>query len=216
LNRSKNFALWIGTLLLIGLCLSAGKWQLNKGLALTHKNQKISAQVNAAPLSNPVKVDGNRDQWIKLDLNGRFLPTYRLIKNQYQDGQFGFHVLQDFYSNSLGKIGIDRGWVRAGATAETPPVVPAVNPKEDQILVRVRSEFLNTHVGGSLFAMPTPKSVSKEIYYDQLDGRFNKPITSIDLPDLSTGPHYAYAFQWVLFALVLLVGRVLIERRVRQ
>ena len=176
------------------------------------QNEQLVVLVDVATL----KVDGNKDQWIKLDLNGQFLPTYRLIKNQYQDGQFGFHVLQDFNSNSLGKIAVDRGWVKAGATAETPPVVPAVNPKEDQILVRVRSEFLNTHVGGSLFAMPTPKSVSKEIYYDQLDGKLNKPITPIDLPDLSTGPHYAYAFQWLLFALVLLVGRVLIGRRVKQ
>jgi cytochrome oxidase assembly protein ShyY1 len=215
LKQLKSVALWIGTLLLISLCLAAGEWQLNKGLALTEKNQKIAAQINAAPKLNPSSISGSADQWIKLNLDGQFLDSYRLIKNQYLDGQFGFHVLQDFQSTSLGKISVDRGWVKAGATAETPPIVPEIKSSPDQIQVRVRSEYLNTHLGGSFFALPAPKSVTREIYYDQLDGKINKPLTAIDLPDLSTGPHYAYAFQWALFALVLLVGRILISRRVK-
>jgi surfeit locus 1 family protein len=215
LKSIKSILLWIGTVLLIALCLAAGNWQLNKGLALTEKNQKITAQENAAPTLNPAAISGSKDQWIKLSLDGQFLDSYRLVKNQYLDGQFGFHVLQDFQSTTLGKISIDRGWVKAGSSAKTPPVVPAITTEPDQILVRVRSEYLNTHLGGSFFALPAPKSVTKEIYYDQLDGKVNKPISVLDLPDLSTGPHYAYAFQWVLFALVLLVGRILIARRIK-
>lgn len=205
----------MGTILLIALCLAAGNWQLNKGLALTEKNQKITAQENAAPKLNPAAISSSEDQWIKLNLDGHFLDSYRLVKNQYLAGQFGFHVLQDFQSTSLGKISIDRGWVKAGATAGTAPFVPSVAKEGDRILVRVRTEYLNTHLGGSFFALPAPKNVTREIYYDQLDGKVNKPITVIDLPDLSTGPHYAYAFQWVLFALVLLFGRILIARRIK-
>jgi cytochrome oxidase assembly protein ShyY1 len=215
LNQIKSIALWIGTVLLIAICLVAGDWQFQKGLALTEKNQKISAQENSAPKLNPKSITGGRDQWIKLILDGNFLDSYRLVKNQYLDGQFGFHVLQDFDSKSLGKISVDRGWVKAGRTAETPPIVPKILKSPDQILVRVRSEYLNTHLGGSFFALPAPKNVTREIYYDQLDGKVNKPITVNELPDLSTGPHYAYAFQWLLFALVLLVGRILIRRRVK-
>jgi cytochrome oxidase assembly protein ShyY1 len=215
LKRIKSFLLWIGTLLLIALCLAAGNWQLHKGLALTEKNQKISAQENSAPKLNPKFITASKDQWIKLNLDGHFLDSYRLVKNQYLDGQFGFHVLQYFQSNSLGKIAVDRGWIKAGATAGTPPDVPEILKSPDQILVRVRSEYLNTHLGGSFFALPAPKSVAKEIYYDQLDGKVNKPITVIELPDLSTGPHYAYAFQWLLFAIVLLIGRILIRRRAK-
>lgn len=215
MNQIKSIALWLGTILLIAICLVAGDWQLHKGLALTDKNRKITTQENALPRLNPEIIRGNQDQWVKLILDGYFLDSYRLVKNQYLDGQFGFHVLQDFDSKSLGKISVDRGWVKAGGTAETPPVVPEILKSQDQILVRVRSEYLNTHLGGSFFALPAPKSMTKEIYYDQLDGKVNKPITVNELPDLSTGPHYAYAFQWLLFAIVLLVGRILIRRRVK-
>ena len=38
-------------------------------------------------------------------------------------------------------------------------------------------------------------------------------LTEIQLPDLTTGPHYAYALQWALFALVILVGRIELFRR---
>ena len=47
----------------------------------------------------------------------------------------------------------------------------------------------------------------------KLNGQINKPITPIDLPDLTTGPHYAYAFQWFIFAIVILVGRIIIGRK---
>lgn len=213
MNFGKKFAIWLVTLLLISLCLFAARWQLNKGLALTHKNQVISLQERTSPLLNPNRIDTSKYQWKKLTLDGEFLNSFRLLKNQYFDGQFGFHVLQDFKSLSLGKISVDRGWVRAGKNAETPPSPPAIISGPDRILVRVRSEFLNTHLGGSFFAIPSTKKVMREVYYDQLDGQINKPITSIDLPDLTTGPHYAYAFQWLIFAIVILAGKIIIGRK---
>ena len=213
MNFGKKLLLWLGTLFLVLLCLIAARWQLNKGLALTNKNQAISAQENAQPVLNPNQIDAAKYQWKKLNLDGEFLNSYRLVRDQYFNGQYGFHILQDFKSNSLGKISVDRGWVKAGKNAETPPLVPGIYPGPDRILVRVRSEFLSTHLSGSFFAIPSTKKVTREVYFDQLDGQNNKPISPIDLPDLTTGPHYAYAFQWFIFAIVILVGRIIIGRK---
>jgi cytochrome oxidase assembly protein ShyY1 len=41
----------------------------------------------------------------------------------------------------------------------------------------------------------------------------NKPLSEIDLPDLSTGPHYAYAIQWLFFALVVIALRVIYGKK---
>lgn len=153
------------------------------------------------------------DQWKKYELEGHFLENFRLIKNQYHDGTFGYHVLQDFESKSLGVVHVDRGWVKAGTTALTSPTVPKANLEEDQILVRLRSEFLNSHLGGTLFALPVSKTTTKEIYFDLLGSEKNPPITDIQLPDLSTGPHFAYAFQWFAFALVIFIGRLILRTR---
>lgn len=216
MNRSKNFLLWLLAFALIFLCIAAGRWQLSKGLNLSKKNSSISVQELRTPILNPKSIDGNSDQWKKYQLDGHFLEDYRLIKNQYQDGTFGYHVLQNFDSKSLGVIHVDRGWVKAGSTALTPPTVPKVNLDEDQIVVRLRSEFLNSHLGGTLFALPVTKPTIREIYFDLLRSKKNPPISDIQLPDLSTGPHFAYAFQWFAFALVILIGRLILRTKLNS
>ena len=138
------------------------------------------------------------------------------MRNKYNQGTYGYEVLQIFESKSLGRIAVDRGWVKAGADAKTPPNVPSPSLKPDQILVRVRSEFLQHRISGSFFALPAKPQVRQEIYFDLLEAQINKPITQIELPDLSTGPHYAYAFQWFIFSIVIIFGRVLLSRKLNR
>jgi cytochrome oxidase assembly protein ShyY1 len=194
----------------------AGNWQLKKGLNLSHKNSSISSRASMPPSLNPDNVNARTDQWKILRLDGKFLESYHLIKNQYQDGAYGFHVLQDFDSQSLGRIKVDRGWVKAGSTAQTSPAIPPMKFNNEQVVVRVRSEFLNTHLGGTFFAMPAQRPKTREIYFDFLSGTLNSPITVIDLPDLSTGPHFAYAFQWIIFALAILAAAIISTRKLNS
>lgn len=212
--RNRLFT-WAITFALLVLCIVAGNWQLNKGLTLSQKNRNIAARSVLAAVANPKVINPIKDQWRQIKLDGNFNSDYRLIKNQYQEGQFGFHILQYFNSISLGKIAIDRGWVKAGVNATTAPVVPKIDENLDQIIVRVRSEFLNTHLGGTLFALPVGHMKSQELYFDLISGKLNAPLTKIELPDLSTGPHFAYAFQWYLFALLLVVGRIIWGQKVK-
>lgn len=209
----KRIFIWILTLLLVALCLFAGRWQLSKGLKIAERNQQISLKEKLPPVVNPESIDPITDQWRLLKLKGEFLSEYRLMKNQYQDGQFGFHVLQKFNSNTLGEILVDRGWVKAGMDARTAPVVPPVKLKEEEVTLRIRSEFLHTSLSGKFFALPVKTIKLKEVYFDQIAGDINSPLSAIDLPELSTGPHFAYAFQWFLFALLILIGKFIFDRK---
>lgn len=209
----KRIFIWILTLLLVALCLFAGRWQLSKGLKIAERNQQISLKEKLPPVVNPETIDPVTDQWRLLKLKGEFLSEYRLMKNQYQDGQFGFHVLQKFNSNTLGEILVDRGWVKAGMDARTAPVVPPVKLKEEEVTLRIRSEFLHTSLSGKFFALPVKTIKLKEVYFDQIAGDINSPLSAIDLPELSTGPHFAYAFQWFLFALLILIGKFIFDRK---
>ena len=161
-----------------------------------------------------------------------------LVKNSYFEGKLGFEVLQLFTTQSAIEIKyfdngkflskksyrsfwIDRGWVQAGANAKTAPNISELENKNISITARIRSEVINPHLNGSFFA--TGKSANKfsklenyqgvsatPFYFDLVSApdKDTGPFTQEVLPDLSTGPHYAYAFQWILFALCLLVGRV--------
>lgn len=212
-NPFRLFLEWLGVILLVALCLIASDWQWNKGVKLAQKNSAISLGMKIPPVQNPNQIEPIQMQWRRILLNGKFLPNYSLIKNRYFEGQYGFEVLQDFHSDSLGLIHIDRGWVKAGKDAKTAPLVPQINASEDLVLLRIRSEFLTKELSGSLFASSKSASISKTVYYDLLQSKHNPPLTNIDLPELSTGPHYAYAFQWIFFALLLVFGKIIFSRK---
>ena len=197
------------------LCLVAGRWQFDKGINISHRNRDITSKSLLAPEPNPYSIDTFKDQWRKFQVDGEFQPNYELLRNQYENGQFGFHVLQEFKSKSLGLIQVDRGWVKAGANASTPPLVPEVKAGPDRLVLRLRSEFLNRQLGGSLFAIPTKSLDRKIAYYDLISGQVNQPLTFISLPELSTGPHFAYAIQWLFFAILILVARALLYKKIK-
>ena len=211
----KKTLYWLLTFFLVFLCLVAAKWQYDKGILKSNRNSNITKSINLIPLSNPQKVNPIKDQWRSFLLDGEFERTFKLLKNQYQDGQYGFHVLQKFTSQTLGEILVDRGWVKAGQNASTLPVVPVVNMTKEQIKVRLRSESLQQNLSGTLFASASNKQ-PEIIYYDLLASEYNPPLSPLELPTLSVGPHFAYAFQWIFFAVLILVGRIIFGRRIKQ
>jgi surfeit locus 1 family protein len=217
-------------LVLIALCLFASQWQWNKGQTQTSQNSIIKANIVKSPLDSlaSVAVPINY-QWQRVSLAGHFITDKQiLVRNRYYQGQYGFEVLHLFQS-AQGKIWINRGWVKAGATAETPPQIPAISTTDTRIITRIRSEDLSRQLQGSFFALPH-KSQSAftsaqqfsesdfNFYLDllQSDTPENKPLSPIDLPDLSNGPHYAYAIQWLAFALLTLIGRGLLFRETQR
>jgi len=43
-----------------------------------------------------------------------------------------------------------------------------------------------------------------------------QPLTQIQLPELTNGPHFAYALQWLAFAVLILLGRYLLFREAKR
>ena len=225
--RSKviSIAQTLIALLLILLCILAAQWQFHRGQTRAHQNSIISAnqELPALSMDQLLHAAPVRDQWRTTNLNGVFQPQHQLlIRNRYSEGQLGFEVLT-LFTTPQGNYWIDRGWVKAGANAETPPTIPALPTQSIAITGRIRSEDVSRQIEGSFFAsLPVKKTVNlgsaqgvraANFYLDLLPTNEEiTPLTSIDLPELSNGPHYAYALQWLFFALIIAVGRVAIYR----
>ena len=217
-------------LTLIALCLLASQWQWNKGTLQTNQNAIIEANIDRAPLTSiPSNIDPIANQWLRVSFTGNFIAGKQiLVRNRYSEGQYGFEVLQ-LFKYSGGKVWVNRGWVKAGATAQTPPQIPTISTDETRILARIRSENLGKQLQGSFFALPgnskTAISSSKQFlesdfsfYLDLLksENPQNDPLSAITLPDLSNGPHYAYAIQWLAFATLILIGRGMLFREAQR
>ena len=219
-------------LALVAGCLFAAQWQFSRGANQSATNKIIAANLDLPSLSmNEIKdLDAVSNQWRKVTLQGSFSQDKQeLVRNRYHEGKFGFEVLTLFTATNGENFWVDRGWVAAGPNAATPPIVEPVASGNLEITARIRSENLSRQLQGSFFVTRAtsekPESIKKlqgaeaSAYYLDLlgspDGNV-KPLTEIELPELSNGPHYAYGIQWLAFALLALIGRFLLFRETKR
>ena len=219
-------------LALVAGCLFAAQWQFNRGANQSATNKIIASNLDlpSLSLSDIENLDPVSNQWRKVTLQGSFSQDKQeLVRNRYYEGKFGFEVLTLFKANNGENFWVDRGWVAAGPNAATPPVVEPVASGNLEITARIRSENLSRQLQGSFFvtrvSSEKPESIAKlqgveaNAYYLDLlgspDGKV-KPLTEIELPELSNGPHYAYGIQWLAFALLAIIGRFLLFRETKR
>jgi surfeit locus 1 family protein len=225
--RSKTLSILqtLFAIFLIALCILAAQWQFHRGQARAHQNAIIlkNQTLPAIPEAQISQIEPLRDQWRTVALHGSFDQSHQLlIRNRYSQGRLGFEVLNLFRTTN-GNFWIDRGWVVSGKDASTPPTISPLPSTPITISARIRSEDVSRQIEGSFFAsLPSKKienlasaqGVKAASFYLDLLPTNNQlvPLTAIDLPELSNGPHYAYALQWLFFALIIVVGRIAISR----
>ena len=213
-------------LLLIILCLWGSQWQYHRGVDRHARNAVIEKRIAQSPIELAA-VKGNLAdyEWQTVDVVGSFNPDKQiLLRNRYHDGKYGYEVLTLFTSTDNKSFWVDRGWVQAGATATTPPVVTALPQGEVSISGRLRLD--SSLPRGSFFALPgkgeglvselnaQSQLDTEKFYIDLLSGSDTSltPEVSAQLPELSDGPHMAYALQWIFFGGLVFYGRILIRR----
>jgi len=213
-------------LLLIILCLWGSQWQYHRGVDRHARNAIIEKRIAQSPIElTTVKGDLADYEWQRVVVAGTFNPDKQiLLRNRYNDGKYGYEVLTLFTSTDEKSFWVDRGWVQAGSTATTPPVVTALPSGEVSISGRLRLD--SSLPRGSFFALPgkgeglvselnaQSQLDTEKFYIDLLSGSEKSltPEVAAQLPELSDGPHMAYALQWIFFGGLVLYGRILIRR----
>lgn len=213
-------------LVLIVLCLIAAQWQYHRGFDRHARNAIIEKHISLPTTSlDSVKDSPLAAEWQTVTTQGVFDSTKQiLLKNRYSEGFYGFEVLTLFTTPNNEKFWVDRGWVKAGAAATIAPTITP--PPTSPVSITGRLRLDSSLPRGSFFALPTDGSglISKldaqsqldtENYYiDLLSGSQSSltPKVAAQLPELSDGPHMAYALQWLFFAGLVIYGRILIRR----
>lgn len=213
-------------LILIILCLIAAQWQYQRGVDRHARNAIIEKHIALAPTSlDSVKDSPLAAEWQTVTTQGLFDPTKQiLLKNRYSEGFYGFEVLTLFTTPNNEKFWVDRGWVKAGAAATIAPTITP--PPTTPVSITGRLRLDSSLPRGSFFALPADGNglISKldaqsqldteDYYIDLLSGSESSltPAVPAQLPELSDGPHMAYALQWLFFGGLVIYGRILIRR----
>jgi len=222
----------VALLLVIG-CLWAAQWQYHRGVDRHQRNNQIElrSDLPAISISDAVQ-DAASQEWRKVSATGQFDPDRQiLLRNRYFEGKYGFEALTAFQDSSGVEYWVDRGWVQAGENATIAPQIPPLPVGEVTIEGRLRLD--RSLPQGKFFALPTGNKggliseanaqasnkeygIDSTFYIDLLAGDHPEltPDVAASLPELSDGPHFAYALQWIIFAGLVLYGRFLIRREV--
>lgn len=222
----------VALLLIVG-CIWASQWQFHRGVARHNRNAQIAAHINLPIVElEKVKADPVAHEWQRVRVRGEFDSERQiLLRNHYNEGKYGFEILTAFKTIEGKQFWVDKGWVQAGATATERPVLPATPSGIVSIVGRIR---LDTSLPqGSFFAIPTGKSsgliseanaqstnsvsgLASDFYLDLLEGNLPEltPAVTAEVPERTDGPHFAYALQWIIFAGLVIYGRLLIRREV--
>ena len=213
-------------LLLVLLCLWAAQWQYHRGVDRHARNNLIVEQ-SRLPEVRLSELTGNIDsfEWRKITIQGSFDDQNQiLLRNRYSEGVYGFEQLTLFEFDAR-KIWVDRGWIQAGSNATIPPQLQKTNENIVNITGRLRLD--SSLPQGKFFAvsnnaqrdlvsqLDARKGIQTEDFYVDLisvsDTSMN-PDVAVELPELSDGPHMAYALQWIFFAALTIYGRRLIRK----
>lgn len=181
----------------------------------------------------PVALSGVRTQpsaheWQPVTVQGTFDTSSQiLLRNRYSEGVYGFELLTRFTDLAGESFWVDCGWVKAGESATDQPQLPELPLGTVTIEGRLRLD--SSLPRGSFFAIPGNKADSliskanaqsgtstENFYIDLLSGSDSSltPQVPAQLPELSDGPHMAYALQWIFFGGLVIYGRYLIRRDV--
>ena len=213
-------------LLLILLCLWAAQWQYHRGVDRHARNTLIIEQ-SLLPAVELGELTGNIDsfEWRTISIQGVFDDKNQiLLRNRYSEGVYGFEQLTLFVFDQR-KIWVDRGWIKAGSNATIPPQLQQTSDESVRITGRLRLD--SSLPQGKFFAvannaqrdlvsqLDARKGIQTEDFYIDLisvsDTAMN-PDVPVELPELSDGPHMAYALQWIFFAALVSYGRRLIRK----
>ncbi len=214
---------------LVLLCLWASQWQYQRGVDRHHRNFVISHHVALAPENLTLAVTHLADsEWRTVTTSGVFDSKHQiLLRNRYSEGKYGFDLLTLFHDEAGITYWVDRGWIPPGATAIESPALPTTSSQRVSITGRLRLQ--QSLPQGSFFAVSTSgkgdlvskwnaqsdTQVKTEVFYLDLltvSEKSMTPSVPVVLPELTDGPHMAYAFQWIFFAGLVIYGRLLLRR----
>ncbi|MGW0806121.1 SURF1 family cytochrome oxidase biogenesis protein [Nonomuraea sp. NPDC002799] len=231
-------ALHVVVLLVIPAFVFLGRWQFGRFEERSANSELVTANIEAAPvplagLTAPGRQVREDDRFKTVTVSGTYDPSHALlVRRRPQDGRPGYYVLTPLVTGSGTAVIVNRGWVKAGATADATPEVPP--PATGQVSVTGRLRLTETEESsgirersglpaGQVLLINSDK-IGQGLPYRLVGGYVDlmeqqpAPATApepVPAPDVGAGGglNLAYGVQWWLFIGIAIGGWILLIRR---
>ncbi|MEO3873237.1 SURF1 family protein [Nonomuraea sp. B12E4] len=231
-------ALHVVVLLVIPAFVLLGRWQFGRFEERSANSGLVTANIEAAPvpldtLAAPGRPVRQEDRFRTVRVTGTYDPAHAVVvRRRPQEGRAGYYVLTPLVTGPGTAVIVNRGWVKAGATADAAPEVPA--PPTGQVTVTGRLRFSETEDNSGIRDRPgLPPGQVLLINADQLaqglpyrlvggyveltEQQPRPAVAPEPVPEPDVGPggglNLAYGVQWWLFIGIAVGGWILLIRR---
>ena len=233
---------WVGFTMLVGglfvVFVLLGRWQLHRADE-QHRDDAVRETSRTAPVvvvdtvTQPDVAPDADNEWRAVTASGTYDPDHQLlVRNRSLNAKNGYLVLVPLRTDAGPDLVVVRGWIPSGGTAEAPDALPAV--PSGTVTVSGRLRLPEPSVGATeLPAGQVERIVPAEVA--DVTGRptyggwvvlgTEEPSTTGTAAAVTTLPdgsepagrwpisHTVYAGQWFIFALIAVVGWVILLRR---
>ncbi|WP_214318930.1 SURF1 family cytochrome oxidase biogenesis protein [Nonomuraea sediminis] len=231
-------ALHVVVLLVIPAFVFLGRWQFGRYEERSTNSDVVTTNLEAKPvpmgdLVPPGQAVKDGDRFRSVTVAGTYDASHGLlVRRRPQEGRNGFYVLTPLVTGGGQAVLVNRGWVPAGATADTAPAVPAAPTGQVTVTGRLRPGETEASSGikersglpqGQVLLINPARIGSGLPYglvggYVELTGQEPKsqqapePVTA---PDVGSGGglNFAYGLQWWAFIGVAIGGWIMLIRR---
>ncbi|MGJ6965438.1 SURF1 family cytochrome oxidase biogenesis protein [Streptosporangium sp. G11] len=231
-------ALHVVVLLVIPAFVLLGQWQFGRFEERSTSSHQITGNLGAAPvavekLTSPGGTVSTQDKYRTVTAKGTYDANVQLlVRRRVQDKAVGFYVLTPLITANGTGVLVNRGWVKAGSTADAHPEVPAPSSGEVTVTGRLRPSETEETSGirdraglpaGQVLLINT-EAIGRRLPYKllggyvELTGQSPAAATApapVPAPDVGEGGglNLAYGVQWWLFIGVAIGGWALLIRR---
>ena len=217
LIKPRWIALTLFLLILIYLFIRLSNWQFDRYDQRVLRNESTNVALSLAPKKiDSVSQMSDLKQWEKIELTGIYLSDQsKLVRKQYLENNLGFWVITPFKIQNGENILVNRGWIPIGSSASSNQSIPLapVGTVNLEGYLQTFNESITQPKDLPLNQVNTIdykyfESAIANNFYVQLakSSPMDNQVAIIPLPELSNGPHFSYAIQWILFALLLPIG----------
>lgn len=220
---------------MVGLFVNLGLWQLRRNDERRLDNTVGRERLAAPPMDLGVllaAVDLDTDspdlsslEWRRTVVRGTYLPELEvLVRSSVNSGRAGFEVVTPLRLEDGDVVVVDRGWVPL--EFDDPPV-PAT-PPDGVVVVEGVVRLGKERPAIGAVDPPPPNEIISRIDLDWFRDLVREELTPVwiqrsgestrlpipaDVPAFDDpGPHLAYAIQWFAFAVIAIVGYLMLIR----
>lgn len=213
------------TLVLVRL----GIWQLDRLEARRAFNAQVisASEQSVLDLNRDVPADIEAMEWRPVQAAGTYdFENQIALRNRYYQDQLGYHLITPLRFSGTAVL-VDRGWIpadgnaapedwrkydEAGAITVTGQIrlgqeKPALGGVSDPVSVEGENLRVWNNLDIERIAAQMPYPILPVIIQPGAsEDDILPPIPFQPEQDLTEGPHFGYAMQWFIFALILFVG----------